>query len=520
MYHCDVPQTFLVPGAPCHPSKTPSHSFCNSFSSSDTSWYVFHSARVHLQFTFYDPLCRVGYSPRSSNSTLILIRFVSGTNTYNKFLSPCNYIYIHPYPKSRAILSNTSSLFPTVSQLTCNNTIFVMDIRIFHWGTTRFIIPVSLLPEGVTIGFFPTANNTPTLAQPTIPVTWQLLSEDNLSAMTSDELLTTLRQAYPEIPVPMLRQSWFNGAPFLGLPAHLWPSGTYHFPGTGNTPPVSVLPTASLVTTPLLTQSNNLALSPVTTSSHQQPPSTRASHYSTPSAAAGGPSMPSHSEPPPLASLSFSDFDLTPDNTGLFLMPSAPADTTENLAPEDSDRFVNRLLAAPPVLEPATRPNIMTSSAPVAAPQLSTTERREPSLFPLPSSSNRVVARPSQQVPPCVVTPRSHSGKRPSSSRSEGSHAKRSATSSIRHTVHRSPAASSAPSPHGASSTSTRADGHRDFIADPILSSSSSHRSSQHRVSSTRSTRPPASPTSATMISSESSGEEDTANHDKSPARR
>ena len=240
-----------------------------------------------------------------------------------------------------------------------------MDIRVFHLGTTRLIIPVSLFPEGVTLGFFPAANNTPTLTQPIIPVSWQLLSDDNLSPMTADDLLIILRQVYPDIPTPMLRHSWFNGAPFLGLPAHLWPSGTYHFPGTGNTPPISVLPTASLVTSPLLTQSNNFALAPVATMSHQQSIITRATPVPVPSAAAGGPFSTPDQNPPPLPSITFADLDLNPDHTSLFLMPAIPAVTTDTLSNDDPNRFVNRLMAAPTMVDPTTQTDNITLLQPV-----------------------------------------------------------------------------------------------------------------------------------------------------------
>ena len=136
-----------------------------------------------------------------------------------------------------------------------------MDIRIVYLGSTRLLIPVSVLPENTTLGLFAPAGAALSHDRPTLPVDLRFISNDITTPLTPDELLVMLTNAYPHIPPPILARSWFEGAPFLGRAPTNWPAGTYHFPPMGETPPISVLPSSALVTAPFLTSLNQFTLS-------------------------------------------------------------------------------------------------------------------------------------------------------------------------------------------------------------------------------------------------------------------
>ena len=352
--------------------------------------------------------------------------------------------------------------------------------------------------------FCPAGNaEPPTLAQPTLPVTWHMLSDDNLSPISAEELLPILRQSYPDIPVSVLRHSWLNGAPFLGAPADHWPLGTYHFPGLGDAPPMSVLPTASLVTAPFLTSTNTYGWTPVTTMSQLPPSSTQTSQLTLPAAAAGVPALISDQDRQVLVPISFADFDLAPDNAGLLMLPPNNPTLPSNLPDDNPSRFINRVIGMSEATPLNTSPAIITPvTTSVATPMitpiistLSTTSSQEASSFPGDTHSSRSTPRPAQQVAPCVVAPRPRSGKRSGSGKHEGTRSKRKPTTDTRHVSYRS----------SSSTTYMRQSDSRPSESDPLLSTTS-HRSSQPSTTPGSARRPPGPATQ--VISSESSDEE------------
>ena len=358
-----------------------------------------------------------------------------------------------------------------------------MDLRVFRCGSLRFIIPVSMLPESGTLAIFPAENVTPTMAQPSLPVTCQLISEETLLPLTAEDLLPILRSTYPSMSLAALRHSWLNGAPFLGVPADQWPLRTYHFPGLGEVPPMSVLPTASLVTAPFLSGTNAFAWSPLTSITQQLPDPVRTAHLSLPSAAAGGPSTSSNQDPPVLSAISFSDFGLSSTNTGLFSMPSTSTGMMENPGGQEPEQFSDGLgQAVSNVLNSDTTAPDTISAAPASVVTSVPVNMVAP-LAVSTTTTSSTTDRPVLQMPTGSVAPRSRSGKRSSSSRSEGTHSKRRSNPDTRHVVHRHTPSSSSHGSQGGAAANFQPTDHRVSSSDPLLSTTSSRQgSSQQRA--------------------------------------
>ena len=374
-----------------------------------------------------------------------------------------------------------------------------------------------MLPESGTLAILPAEHASPTMAQPLLPITCELLSEESLLPLTAEDLLPVLRTAYPNMSPAILRHSWLNGAPFLGVRTDRWPPRTYHFPGMGEVPPISVIPTASLVTAPFLSETNTFTWTPAAPIAQQPSTNAQPPQLSLPSAAVGASTPSIHAEPPTLAAITYADFGLAPNNASLFTMPSTATDMP-NFISQASDQFdpslgqvVSEVLGSATqaaTTVPTTTPGVVTTSsiqsvAPLfSLPQstISATAGAPSQMAPESSSSRHM-----QQLPTGTAAPRPRLSKRPGSGRSESTHAKRRSHGDTRQVVHRSSSASSSRHSSGGASAHPTPSDQRVSSSDPLLSTTSSRRpNTQSRTTMVQ----PEEPTEPTVqISSESSDE-------------
>ena len=346
-------------------------------------------------------------------------------------------------------------------------------------GSTRLVIPVSVLPEDVTLGLFAPAGANISQAHPVLPVSLRFLSDDITSTIAPDDLLTMLTTNYPDIPSSILNRSWFNGSPFLGRSVVDWPSGVYHFPGLTDGPPITVLPTTSLVTTPFLAQANTFTMGPPNPVVLQQPFVTRASHSQGSATATGPTSFPSAAMLQPIPHLSLADPDLVSADDGAFQSHTQDSMLPWSLSDEDPNRLTSQLLAVADVVEAATLQLVPTSLATTVSTASPTPASDTTALSSPQSSAPRTSARPPTQQPSSHSVSRPRSGKRPGSGSSEGKpHKRRSYPSSHSKARKRTSPAPTRDDPAVESGYSRSTD-HGASSSDPILSATSARQSSQ-----------------------------------------